>query len=335
MNVAVLGAGSWGSALSILLARNGHEVCLQGRDPDEIASLRGCRENLRYLPGFIFPESVRFSLLGEGEEDGKEFDMTVVAVPSGAVRAVAAEIRGAKPLVVIAAKGLEGTTAQPLSEVVKEVLPNAIAGVISGPNLAVEIVRGVPTAAVAAFPSLDDADRVRAAFMCRTFRVYLSQDVIGVELAGAFKNVLAIGAGMADGLGFGDNTKGALLARGLHEMTCLGLAMGARVETFMGLAGVGDLFATAVSKLSRNYRVGQALGQGGSLQEILKDLGQVAEGVSTSESALKLGRQRQIPMPMFEAIDSVIRGRALPMQAVEQLMERMPRQEGFLPQSEG
>lgn len=327
MNVAVLGSGSWGSALSILLARNGHVVSLQGRDHEEIASMQACRENLRYLPGFVFPESVSFAMLGKEPGD---FELTVLAVPSGAVRSVAPQIPGKRPLVVIAAKGLEPTTAETMAQVVKESLPNSEAGVLSGPNLAVEIVRGVPTAAVAAFENLETADRVRSAFMCRTFRVYLSQDVIGVELAGALKNVLAIGAGLSDGLGFGDNTKGALLARGLHEMTCLGLAMGARVETFMGLAGVGDLFATAASKLSRNYRVGVTLGQGGTLADALEGIGQVAEGVTSSESAVKLGRENEVPTPVFDAIDNVIRGRSLPMQAVEQLMERMPRTEGFL-----
>jgi glycerol-3-phosphate dehydrogenase (NAD(P)+) len=154
--------------------------------------------------------------------------------------------------------------------------------------------------------------------------------VVGVELAGALKNVLALGAGMSDGLGFGDNTKGALLARGLHEMTRLGLAMGARLETFMGIAGVGDLFATAVSKLSRNYRVGVAIGQGRSLTEALAEVGQTAEGVPTSEGVLMLSRRHQVPMPVFEAIETVVRGRVRPLDAVGLLMERMPKHEGLL-----
>ncbi len=324
MKVAVLGCGSWGTALSVLLARNGHMVALVGRDPEEIESLRACRENLRYLPGFVLPSEVSFFLLGD---DIGPVDMTVLAVPSHAVRAVAASITGENPLVVLAAKGLEPTSALTMTDVVKEVLPSVQAGVLSGPNLAVEIVRGIPTAAVAAFEDDNSAEAVRTAFMCRTFRVYLSKDVVGVELAGSLKNVLAIGAGMSDGLGFGDNTKGALLARGLHEMTGLGNAMGGRMETFMGIAGVGDLFATAVSTLSRNYRVGKAIGQGVPLPEILKDLGQVAEGVSTSESAVMLGRKHSVPLPVFEAIESVVRGRVQPMHAVGMLMERMPKRE--------
>ncbi len=327
MNVAVLGAGSWGTAMSILLARNGHSVKLVGRNHEELESLKICRENLRYMPGFVLPQEVTFHLIGE---DLGPVEMTVVAVPSNAVRSVVMEAKGAHPLVVIAAKGLEPSTAYTMTQVVEEVMPGAETGVLSGPNLAVEIVRGIPTAAVSAFANEGTAEKVRAAFMCRTFRVYLSDDVIGVELAGALKNVLAIGAGMADGLGFGDNTKGALLARGLHEMTSLGLAMGAHIDTFMGLAGVGDLFATAVSTLSRNYRVGKALGRGESLNDVLKEIGQVAEGVSTSESALMLGRLHSVQIPVFEAIEGVVRGRVQPMHAVGMLMERMPKREGFL-----
>jgi glycerol-3-phosphate dehydrogenase (NAD(P)+) len=251
-------------------------------------------------------------------------------VPSGAFREALTSVKGEHPLVVAASKGLEGGSAKLMTEVAGETLPGAKVGVLSGPNLAVEIVRGIPTAAVSACEDLEAADCVRAAFMCRSFRVYLSQDVVGVEVAGALKNVLAIGAGMSDGLGFGDNTKGALLARGLHEMTSLGLAMGARLDTFMGLAGVGDLFATASSGLSRNYRVGRALGEGKRLKETLEAIDQVAEGVTTSEGALLLARRYQVQMPVFEAIQAVIQARVSPREAVALLMERTPRLEGFL-----
>lgn len=331
MNVTVLGAGSWGTALSLLLARNGHEVCLLGRNAEEIGTLNSVRENLRYLPGFVLPEGVTFGLLSEEPRDS---DMTVVALPSGAVRTVIREVPGNHRLVVVAAKGLESGTAKLMTEVISEAWPDAELGALSGPNLAVEIVRGIPTAAVSAFPTLESAEKARSAFMCRTFRVYVSTDVAGVELAGALKNVLAIGAGMTDGLGFGDNTKGALLARGLHEMTVLGMAMNARVETFMGLAGVGDLFATASSTLSRNYRVGVAIGKGEALSTVLEQIGQVAEGVPTSESALVLARRHGVRTPVFEAIEAVIRGRVRPMDAVTMLMERSPREEGFLPEKQ-
>src|SRR5437588_3690231 len=327
MRVTVLGAGSWGTALAILLSRNGHEVTLYGRSDEDIEIIRRIRENLHYLQGFTIPDSVTVTSDGAGLEPT---EMWVVAVPSGAVRGVLKYVKGEKPLVVVAAKGLEAGTAQTLCQVCAEILPSATSGVLSGPNLAVELVRGVPTAAVAAFSDTAAAECVRSTFMCHTYRIYLSEDVIGVELAGALKNVLAIAAGMSDGLGFGDNTKGALLARGLHEMTSLGLAMQARVETFLGIAGVGDLFATAVSKLSRNYRVGRAIGEGKTLQEALLEVGQVAEGVPTSESAVLLSRKYDVPTPIFEAVESVVRGRVRPMEGVSLLMERMPKAEGFL-----
>lgn len=326
MKVTVLGAGSWGTALSILLARNGHEVVLWGLESEDIEIIQSHRENLHYLPGFAIPSLVRAT---DNASDLDESDIWVVAVPCHAARSVMRFIKGRQPIVTIASKGLEASSAKPISEVAAEELPNCIVSAISGPNLAVEIVRGIPTVAVSASSDPEIAEKVRQAFMCRTYRVYVSSDVVGVELAGALKNVLAIGAGLSDGLGFGDNTKGALLARGLHEMTCLGMALGGRMETFMGIAGVGDLFATAVSKLSRNYRVGRALGEGKSLEDALASIGQVAEGVATSESAVLLGRRCAISVPVFDTIENVIRGRIKPMEGVAMLMERQPREEGF------
>jgi glycerol-3-phosphate dehydrogenase (NAD(P)+) len=326
MDVAVLGAGSWGTALSILLARNGNQVTLVGRDADEVGSMRAVRENLHYLPGFVIPQGVRFALL---DEELERPDLTVVAVPSGAVRDVVRNIKGEHPLVCIASKGLEAGTAKMMTEVVAEALPGAEVGVLSGPNLAVEIVRGVPTAAISAFAGEEAALKVRSAFSCRTYRLYISDDIVGVELAGALKNVLAMGAGMSDGLGFGDNTKGAFLARGLKEMILLGTAMGARMETFLGIAGVGDLFATASSSLSRNYRAGLSLGKGNDLPSTLEAIGQVVEGVWTSESAQILARKHDVEMPVFLAIESVIHGKVEPLRAVGMLMERMTLTEGI------
>jgi glycerol-3-phosphate dehydrogenase (NAD(P)+) len=322
MKVTVLGAGSWGTALAILLARNGHEVVLYGRNHEDVEIMHRIRENLHYLPAFAIPANVHVT---EDAADGEGSDCWVVAVPSGAVRHVLSAIPNKNAVILIAAKGLEIGTAQ----VCKEMLPEATVGVLSGPNLAIEIVRGVPTAAVVAFENPDSAEIIRSMFMAHSFRIYLSQDVIGIELAGALKNVLAIAAGMSDGLGFGDNTKGALLARGLHEMTCLGLALGARVETFMGIAGVGDLFATAASTLSRNYRVGRAIGEGMTIKEAVHSIGQVAEGVPTSESAVVLTRRHNVQAPIFEAVDNVVRERIKPMEGVARLMERMPKSEGF------
>jgi glycerol-3-phosphate dehydrogenase (NAD(P)+) len=312
-----LGSGSWGTALAVLLARNGNEVSIWGRDGAELEDIRERRENRRYLPGIEIPPSVSV-----GEDEAADF--WVIAVPSDAVREVAHRLPD-HALVVIAAKGLDADGKR-MSEVVSEVRPSARVCVLSGPNLAVEIARGVPTATVIA--SADGyAETVRDRFMCKTFRVYTSTDVIGVELGGALKNVVAIGAGVSDGLGFGDNTKGAFIARGLHEMCELGVALGARRQTFMGLSGVGDLFATAVSRLSRNYRVGFSMGQGGSLSSALAELGQVAEGVSTASAAVRLAAKQGVDVPVMQSVESVLKGQVTPLEGVSMLMLRTPKTE--------
>ncbi len=324
MRVAVLGAGSWGTALSLVLARNGHEVRLLGRDSDDMAAMGRMRENLTYLPGFRLPEEIQVGELGQFDET---VDLCVVATPSSAVRSVLQKCPP-QPLATLASKGLDASSRSVLSHALRAEWPNCTVSVLSGPNLALELARGIPTVAVVASKDQPAAEKVRGAFMNHTFRVYLCEDVEGVELAGALKNVLAIGAGMSDGLGFGDNTKGALLARGLNEVALLGLALGAKLETFLGIAGVGDLFATATSKLSRNYRLGVALGKGDRLEAALHEIGQVAEGVPTCEVAVHLGREKGVALPICEAIHSVIHGIETPIRAVELLMERTPRHEG-------
>lgn len=326
MRVTVLGAGSWGTALAILLARNGHDVVLFGRNTEDLASMSAVRENMHYLPGFAIPANVK---IVTEESELEPSDFWLVAVPSGGVRAMGEVIRDVQQdaLVIMASKGLEIGSCMLLTDVVSEMVPGAEVGAISGPNLAIEIARGIPTVAVVAFANCETADRLRSAFICRSFRVYSSSDIRGVELAGALKNVMALAAGMSDGLGFGDNTKGALLARGLHEMWLLGEVMGAKMATFMGIAGVGDLFATAASRLSRNYRVGRAIGEGATLAQALEEVGQVAEGVPTTEAALILGRRHGLNLPTFEAVDSVLKERVRPMEAVGLLMERMPKKE--------
>lgn len=330
MKVNVLGAGSWGTALSILLARNQHEVTLIGREDEDMRSMQALRENLRYLPGFPLPEGVTVAATSD---QLPEPDLWVMAVPSGAVREISKLVIGENSTVVIASKGIEAGSRKLLCEVIREVIPTANIGILSGPNLAKEVVQGIPTVAVLGMKDLALADKIRYAFMSSTYRVYTSTDVVGIELAGALKNVLAIGAGMSDALGFGDNTKGAFLARGIHEMALLGLKMGAKIDTFLGIAGVGDLFATAVSNLSRNYRVGYAIGRGATLEAALEEVGQVAEGISTSESVMALSRMHQISMPTFEAVETVIRGRVAPRTAVQLMMERLPRAEEILPLS--
>jgi glycerol-3-phosphate dehydrogenase (NAD(P)+) len=319
MRIAVVGAGSWGTAIAILLARNGHEVQLFGRDADDLEVMRSQRQNQRYLPTFDLPFNIDLQLLGAEPLQSK---ICVLAVPSGALLGVTEHLSGSLGTIVVAAKGLEPQTGRLLCDVVADVCPDHPVGVLSGPNLAVEIVRGIPTVAVSAFREPEAAQQVRDAFSSRAYRVSTSSDVVGVELAGALKNVLAIGAGMSDGLGFGDNTKGAFLSRGLLELSRLGLAMGAKMETFLGPAGVGDLFATAVSGLSRNYRVGRALGEGRSLSEAVQSVGQVAEGVPTSRAAMTLAERSEVEMPVFAAVDAVIRGLVSPRDAVTMLMDR-------------
>jgi glycerol-3-phosphate dehydrogenase (NAD(P)+) len=318
MEISVLGAGSWGTALALVLGRNGHAVALLGRDEQEIADMVAIRQNSRYLPGFELPPSVAPDLL---KDHPSRAPMAILAVPASAVREVCRFVGQAK-IVVVASKGLEAVTGRVLTESVREECPQASVGVLSGPNLAVEIARGIPTVAVAAYKNTEAAETVREALLTLTFRVSISDDVVGVELAGALKNVLAIGAGMSDGLGFGDNTKGAFLSRGLMEMNRLGAVLGARSETFLGPAGVGDLFATAASRLSRNYRVGFKLAEGLTLPNVLREIGQVAEGVPTAEATLALAKQTGVEMPVFAAVDAVIRGRLSPATAVARLMDR-------------
>lgn len=324
MQVHVVGAGSWGTALTLVLARNGLDVRIIVRDEETLEALRSRRENLRYLPGFLLPKEVE---VGAWDDLSQPADMTVIAVPTAAVGEVLDELKD-PGRIVIASKGLTNHGDGLLTDLLEEKCPGVEVAALSGPNLAVELARGIPTVAVAASTNEATAERVRDAFMSRTYRVYVSDDIRGVELAGALKNVLAIGAGMGDGLGFGDNTKGALLARGLNEMARLGMKMGARLDTFMGIAGVGDLFATASSKLSRNYRVGYALGQGRSLSAALEEVGQVAEGVPTSEQARRLALKYDVPMPVHEVLWRVITGEYEARTAVQALMERTPKREG-------
>ncbi|MCU0316300.1 MAG: NAD(P)-dependent glycerol-3-phosphate dehydrogenase [Fimbriimonadaceae bacterium] len=325
MVVNVLGAGSWGTALSLVLARNGHDVILAGRPSDDLESLAQRRENLRYLPGFVLPESVLVRDIGDPLPQA---DFTVVAIPSqGVLEAI--PLFSSAPIVVVASKGLADQGTGILSDLIETAMPNSKVSVLSGPNLARELAQGIPTAAVTACRDEVVAETVRSAFNCSTFRVYITEDIRGVEIAGALKNVMAIGAGMSDGLGFGDNTKGAFLSRGLNEMARLGVGLGARLETFLGLAGVGDLIATACSTLSRNYRVGKGLGQGKSLESVLEDIGQVAEGVATCKIGVSLARKHGIEVPLMETILAVIEGQIAPRSAVAKLMERQTQREGL------
>jgi glycerol-3-phosphate dehydrogenase (NAD(P)+) len=282
------------------------------------------RENRHYLPGFPLPAAITVtSALAEAVRNTAG---VVVAVPAGAVRAVVVSAAPHLPPgcdIVLASKGLEPETGLLPHQVAEDILGTGFPLVaLSGPNLASEIARGVPAAAVSACPDLAAARRIAALFHQKSFRIYTSEDRIGVEVGGAVKNVLAIAGGVSDGLGFGDNTKAALLTRGLAEMARLGVSLGARRDTFYGLTGVGDLIATAASRLSRNWRVGEGLAKGESLPAILDRLGQVAEGVSTARVVTRLAADKGVEMPVCAAVAHLLAGELSPLAAVDDLMSR-------------
>ena len=330
--VAILGAGSWGSALAYLLGTKGHQVRLWDRDAELMAAVQERGLNPKYLPEVPLPETVTATAAMREALDGAEW--VVMAVASDGVRGVAAEAAPfltAGTSILSASKGLEAdtglTNAALLTTLLSDV-PHAGLTVLSGPNLARELTRGVPTAAVVASLDPRQARLAQSLLMTeRSFRVYTHTDVTGVELGGALKNVLAIGAGLSDGLGFGDNTKAALMTRGLLEMTELGVAAGGKALTFLGLSGVGDLIATASSKLSRNYRVGLGLAAGKTLEEVLAELHQAAEGIPTARAAQVLSRRYDVQTPVLAAIAAVLQGSLSPSVAVEELMTRAAREE--------
>ncbi len=321
--VGVLGAGSWGTALAVVLAKKGYKVCLYGRRPEIISQLGSSRQNDRYLPGVEFPAGVvpTSDLTLALDKAG----LIVLAVPSHAVRETA---RLLQPLlrsgtvVVNTAKGIEEETHLRLSQVLREELPAVEPVVLSGPSHAEEVGLDVPTAVVAACRQRKLAEKVQNYFMTPNLRVYTNPDVTGVELGGALKNVIALCTGIADGLGFGDNTKAALMTRGLAEIGRLGVAMGAKALTFAGLTGVGDLIVTCTSMHSRNRRAGILLGQGTPLAQVLQEIGMVVEGVRTTRGAYFLAQKYKVEMPIVEQAYQVLFEGASPYQAVRNLMQR-------------
>jgi glycerol-3-phosphate dehydrogenase (NAD(P)+) len=319
--VAVLGAGSFGTTLAILLTQGGHDVRLWGRDRTALALLDRERENRKFLAGIALPHGVKVHAELERALDGAEFVLFVV--PSQALRSVAGQVAaiGTRGIPVCASKGLELRTLARLSEVLVACLGGGAPVTLTGPSHAEEVARGVPTTVVAA--CTDEARARDVQLLCSTprFRVYTNSDVAGCEYGGALKNVIAIAAGVCDGLGFGDNTKGALLTRGLAEMARLGEHMGARRETFAGLTGMGDLIATAMSRHSRNRWVGERLGQGEPLDRILAGMVMVAEGVHTARAARDLGRQRGVELPITEQVCALFDGQD-PSTALMALMTR-------------
>ena len=335
--IAIVGAGSWGTALAILLGRSdGAEVRLWARDTELVNTLRTTRQNARYLPDAILPEIVAPTAdLAAAVADA---DFVALAVPCGAARGVSLAMRSAltaNAILISAAKGLETGTGLRMSQVISEAIPGADERIValSGPNLAVEVARGTPTASVAASVSREAAQATQRLFAMQaapTFRVYTGRDVIGVELGGAIKNVIAIASGVCEGLGYGDNSKAGLMTRGLTEAIRLGVAQGAEAATFSGLSGVGDLIATGNSRLSRNFRVGVALGRGETLESALAGLGQVAEGVPTTRVLCELAARCNVEMPLCRALYAALfENRATP-DAIRELMLRPLKEEKLL-----
>jgi len=325
--VAVLGAGSWGTALAITLSNNGHRVKLWARDRESAHRLNAERENVKYLKGCRIPESVEAtSDLREALEGAAT---VVISVPSHAVREVVRESSRyitRDSVVVNTAKGFELETLKRLSEVIQEELPHQMVeniAVLSGPSHAEEVGLGMPTTVVAAAKKRTVAEYVQDIFMSRRFRVYTNPDVVGVELGGALKNVIALATGISDGLGFGDNTRAALMTRGIAEIGRLGVRMGANTMTFAGLAGIGDLIVTCTSMHSRNRRAGIQLGQGKKLEDILKDMGMVVEGVKTTKAAYQLALMHRVEMPITEQVYRVLFEGQEPAKGVNKLMGRV------------
>lgn len=325
--VVVVGAGSWGTTIACLLAGNG-AITLWARTPELADRLAHDRENARYLPGVRIPPAVQPTASLSDAVSGA--DLVLVAVPSHGFREVLEAMAGALApgaAVISLAKGIEAGTNLRMSQVVEQVLPGHPAGVLSGPNLAHEVAAGQPAATVVALADESLAQRVQDLLHCSTFRVYTASDVIGCEIAGASKNVMAIAAGISDGLGFGENTRAVIITRGLAEQARLGLALGGQALTFGGLAGVGDLVATCTSPQSRNRTVGLALGQGRPLAHVLEGMYMVAEGVRTAAPLVDLARANGVEMPIAEQVAALVAGNTTPAEAVAALMERPPRPE--------
>ncbi|OGU69090.1 MAG: glycerol-3-phosphate dehydrogenase [Ignavibacteria bacterium RBG_16_36_9] len=326
MKISVLGAGGWGTTLAILLHYNGHNVTLWEYKKGYARQLIKKRINTDYLPGIKIPKEILIT--SDIEESSDDKNLIVLAVPSQFLRNVVKEInyhRIEDAILVSVSKGIENKSLMTMSQMLVDVFPhineNQI-GVISGPSHAEEVSQMVPTAVVAASIDIETSKAIQAAFMTSYFRVYASTDILGVELGGAFKNIIAIGAGIIDGAGFGDNTKAAIMTRGVAEISRLGLAMGARPETFAGLSGMGDLIVTCMSRHSRNRYVGEQIGKGKKLKEVLKSMEQVAEGVETTRSAKQLAAKIEIETPITNEVYKILFEDKDPVKATTDLMTR-------------
>ncbi len=322
-SIGILGAGSWGTALAILLANNGHEVALWSHRQTEADKIQSTRINESKLPGVIIPDGVRIT--GDRDEALRDRDVVVIAVPSSQVRNTCKEIAGRVrfgQILVDVAKGIEDGTFCTMTDIIEEEIPQADAAVLSGPSHAEEVGRGLPTTCVVGAHTQKTAQYLQQLFMSPVFRVYISPDMLGIELGGALKNVIALAAGCADGLGYGDNTKAALITRGIAEITRLGVAMGGRTETFSGLTGIGDLIVTCASMHSRNRRAGILIGKGYTADEAMAEVKMVVEGVYSARAAVHLAHKYEVEMPIVEAVCMVLDGELEPDKAVQALMQR-------------
>lgn len=321
--VSVLGAGSWGTALSLLLCKNGHEVTLWSALEDEVRMLCEKREHESKLPGVRLPEDIKIT--ADLEDSLQDPDVAVLEVPSPFTRSTAhrmAPFVKKGQIIVNVAKGVEEHTLMTLSEIISEEIPQADVCVLSGPSHAEEVGKGLPTTCVVSAEKRETAEYLQGIFMSPVFRVYTTPDILGVELGGALKNVIALAAGTADGLGYGDNTKAALITRGIAEISRLGTKMGARAETFYGLSGIGDLVVTCASVHSRNRKAGYLMGKGYTMQEAMDEVKMVVEGVYSARAAKSLAEKYQVEMPIIEEVNKVLFEDKPAADAVRDLMLR-------------
>lgn len=321
--IGIIGAGSWGTALALLLNQNGHQITVWSALEDEIKMLAEKREHVDKLPGVKLPEDMCFTT--EDKEVVRDADMLIFAVPSPFVRSTAKRFAPVIPdgmVIVDVAKGIEESTLFTLSQVIESEIPRANVAVLSGPSHAEEVGKGLPTTCVVGAGDKKTAEWIQDIFMNPVFRVYISPDILGIELGGSLKNVIALAAGIADGLGYGDNTKAALITRGIAEITRLGLAMGGSRETFGGLSGIGDLIVTCASVHSRNRKAGMLIGQGYTMEEATKEVKMVVEGIYSAKAAMKLAEKYQISMPITEQVNKVLFEGKRASEGVKDLMIR-------------
>ncbi len=328
MKATVIGDGGWGTALALVLDSNGHDVTVWGPFPEYIEEVKANSENINFLPEIKLPDSIAWTSDRKSAVENSE--LIVLASPTKYFKDVVNSFSGMIPQscrVLSVAKGLAEDSHKRMSEVAQSALNLDTVAALSGPSHAEEVARKIPTAVTVASDNDELNKTIQKAFSNKCFRVYTSSDVIGVELGGALKNVIAVAVGVSDGIGFGDNTKAALITRGLSEMSRLGCTLGAKPETFSGLSGMGDLIVTCASKLSRNRAVGERIGKGESIDDILKSMKQVAEGVHNCASALSLAQSVNVEVPITEQVYAIIHEDKNPLEAVESLLSRELREE--------